>query len=150
MPFRFRFERILEIKREIEDVLKGKLSSLILKRSEVERERESLIVELKLLEDEFLERQKAGLSGGEIRLYQYLISSLTFLISEKERELKDLEDRIEKKRRELLEASKERKKFERLKERAFENYLLDELYRERISLDEIGQNLFFRREGSGS
>ncbi len=150
MAFRFRFEKILELKRRIEDALKSELALLTASKEELIVERDRLLGELESLRGELSEEQSKGLKGGELRLYLYLINSLTSLIERKEREIREIEKRIEEKRSELLKASKERRKFERLKERDFESFILEELYRERVILDEIGQNLFLRREESGS
>ncbi|MCS7234194.1 MAG: flagellar export protein FliJ [Synergistetes bacterium] len=146
MAFNFRFEKVLELKRKKEDSLKNEIAILNLRKLELLEEKEKLSWELDSLKVEFLERQAKGLVGEEIRLYLQFMNSLSFLIAKKDMEIADLEERIKRKREELIEASKERKKFERLREKAFEIYLEEESYKERVFLDEIGQNLFLRRE----
>lgn len=149
MAFNFRFEKILELKRKEEDSLKSELALLNLKKVELLEEKERLSWELTSLKIEFLERQGKGLCSGELRLYLQFIDSLSLLIDRKDREIAELEEKIKMKREEIIEASKERKKFEKLKERAFESYLEEELYKERVFLDEVGQNLSLRRERLG-
>ncbi|KUK13720.1 MAG: flagellar export protein FliJ [Synergistetes bacterium] len=150
MAFNFRFERILELKRKAEDALKNELALLNLRKLELVEERETLLWELESMRMDFLERQGKGLKGEEMRVYLQFMNSLTFLINEKDREIARLEREMEGKREELLEAIKERKKFERLREKAYESYLQEELHRERVFLDEIGQNLFLRGRKIGS
>lgn len=149
MAFNFRFEKILELKRKREDSLKSELASLNLKKVELLEEKERLSWELTSLKLELIERQGKGLVGEELKLYLQFIDSLSFLINKTDKEIAELEERIKAKREELIEASKERKKFEKLKEKAFESYLEEELNKERAFLDEIGQNLYLRRERLG-
>ncbi|MCD6363721.1 MAG: flagellar export protein FliJ [Synergistetes bacterium] len=150
MAFNFRFEKVLDLKKRIEEKLKSELASLELKRGAVLSEREKLARELEDLRNEFSRRQEEGMSGGEIRLYLSFLSSLSVLIARKEEEIKHLEKKISEKREEIIEASKERKKFEKLRERAFEAYRYEEALRERRFLDEMGLNLFIRRERGGA
>ncbi len=150
MPFNFRFEKILKLKRRIEDELKSELAALELRKKNAAIEKEKLVRELESLRGEFSKRQQEGMSGGEIQLYLSLLSSLSFLITRKEKEIKSLEKDIETKKREIIEASKERKKFEKLKERNFEAYRYEEALKERKILDEMGLNLFIRGERGGA
>jgi len=150
MAFNFRFEKILEIKRKIEDSLKNEIALLNLNKLKLIEERESLLWELESMRADFLGRQSEGVRGEEIRLYLHFINSLSMLIARKDEEIRDIEGKIEEKKRELLEAMRERKKFERLKEKAYEAYLQEELYKERSVLDEMGQNLFLRGKGIGA
>ncbi len=150
MPFNFRFEKILRLKRRIEDKLKSELGALELKKKKAVIEKEKLVRELERLRGEFSKRQQEGMIGGEIQLYLSFLSSLSFLIARKEEEIRSLEKEIEVKRAEIVEASKERKKFEKLKERDFEIYRYEEMVRERKVLDEMGLNLFIRGERGGA
>ncbi len=90
------------------------------------------------------QRVDAGLLGISARYAERLKGE----IYEQIEHIKKIEAVVENKRQKLLEATRERRVYEVLKERAEEAHRREANRRERIQLDEVGEQLYARR-GSG-
>ena len=90
------------------------------------------------------QRVDAGLLGISARYAERLRGD----IDEQIEHIKKIEAVVENKRQKLLEATRERRVHEVLKERAEEAHRREANRRERIQLDEVGEQLYARR-GSG-
>ncbi len=90
------------------------------------------------------QRVDAGLLGISARYAERLKGE----IYEQIEHIKKIEAVVENKRQKLLEATRERRVYEVLKERAEEEHRREANRRERIQLDEVGEQLYARR-GSG-
>jgi len=90
------------------------------------------------------QRVDAGLLGISARYAERLKGE----IYEQIEHIKKIEAVVENKRQKLLEATRERRVYEVLTERAEEAHRREANRRERIQLDEVGEQLYARR-GSG-
>lgn len=148
--FNFRFQRILKIKERMEEARKIALGKVI---AVLNLEQERLA---DLEQTRMLYRQ-----GGQELLALQLDPSLLSLnvsylqrlqreIQEQRMRIQQVEKAVEEKRQELMEATKERRVYEILKERAVEDYRREQKRQERIMLDEVGGQLYMRRESQDS
>lgn len=148
--FNFRFQRLLELKERQEDLRKAELGEVMaifnneldqldeLKRSFGAYRRASLA-----LPDQRLDTPLLGINAS------YLLR-LQREISEQREHLDRIEAMVEDKRVKLLAATRERRVYEILKERAEEEHRRENKRQERIQLDEIGEQLYARRGSGGT
>ena len=143
--FRFRFQRILEIKERMEDARRAELGEVT---AALNREMERLSA---LYETQATYRNMGGLPVHQ-RVDTCLLGvgaryteRLKGEIQEQMEHLEKIEAVVENKRQKLLEATRERRVYEVLKERAEEAHRHEANRRERIQLDEVGEQLYARR-----
>jgi flagellar FliJ protein len=143
--FKFKLETVLKVKTRIEDLRKRELQV-----AEVERQQ----AKKQLLErqDEVADTIKTYRESCQQKLDLYLATNYhKFLIwRNKQVELADqylnaCNNKVSRTRQKLVEASKEKKIVEKLKEKAFEDYKAAELNLEIKFLDELGTGQFARR-----
>jgi flagellar FliJ protein len=143
--FTFRFQRILEIKERIEEARRAELGEVT---AALNRERQQLLV-LQTTRGNYLhmgapalaQRVDTGLMGIGANYTQRLQRE----IIEQVQHIEKIEALVENKRQKLLEATRERRVYETLKERAEEAHRREANRRERIQLDEVGEQLYARR-----
>lgn len=146
--FNFRFQRLLELKERNEDQRKADLGEVMVV---FNRER----AKLGELEQSFGVYRRAALALPDQRLDTPLLGiNASYLlrlqreIGEQRQHLDRVEAVVEDKRGKLVEATRQRRVYEILKERAEEQHRREAMRQERIQLDEIGEQLYVRR-GSG-
>ena len=148
--FNFRFQRILEIKERMEETRKIALGKVV---AVLNKEQERLA---DLEQTQMLCRQggqellSAQLDPSLLGLNMSYLQRLQREIREQQAQIQQVEKAVEEKRKELMEATKERRVYEILKERAGENYRRELKRQERIMLDEIGGQLYMRRGSQDS
>ncbi|MEW5768006.1 MAG: flagellar export protein FliJ [bacterium] len=146
MPFRFRFQRILEIREHKEEVLRGELAEARRRLSQ----QEQLVERIKKAHldclDELRQRKKKGIFPEEIRWYQRYLNKLLLDIAAAEGKQESLSKEVEAARERLVKASQDRRIMERLKERALERYKEEEALKEQNFLDELGIAIHHRRQ----
>jgi flagellar FliJ protein len=146
MPrFRFKLQRVLEVRRHKEDLLKNELASL---KREYEHEA-SLLSELisKRLEklNEMRKRQlERTIPVEEISWHYIYLTRMNTQIEEQKTKLKLLSDKIAQTKQKLIVASQEKRVIEKLKERRFEEYKREEERAEGAFLDEIALSMYTR------
>ena len=122
MNYKFRFQKILDLKEKQEDEKKNQISKLLKEINEKKEEIEKVNKDIKNKEHELNDKRKIGSTIMEIRTSnQYLI----FLKEKKlklEFELSALNTNIEKKRTEYLEIRKDKKSYESLKDKDLEKF----------------------------
>ena len=137
MGFRFKLQRVLDLKSKQEDEKKNQIATLIQAIKTKEDELEALISEKKQKEFSLNDNRKRGISILEIRnINQYLLF-LDKKINTLRFEISSLESNLNQKRLEYLELQKERKTFEKLKEKDYEKYLYNEKKEEEKMIDQI-------------
>lgn len=144
--FRFRFQRILEVKERIEEARRIALGEAI---AVLNRERDRL--------EELLEVRRryrrastvlsaAVLDPGLLSLNVGYLQRLQREIGEQESRIRKVEAVVEERRQRLLAASRDRRTYEILKEKALEAHREEQLRRERMQLDEVGEQLHVRQQ----
>ena len=143
--FDFRFQRLLELKERSEDQRKAELGEV----TAVYNREYTKLVEL---QQSFGAYRRASLALPDQRVdpahlgitASYLLR-LQREIGEQREHLDRVESVVEDKRAKLLQATRERRVYEILKERAEEEHRREVVRQERIQLDEIGEQLYIRR-----
>ena len=137
MGFRFKLQRVLDLKLKQEDEKKNQIATLMQAIKTKEDELEALSSEKKQKEFSLNDNRKRGISILEIRnINQYLLF-LDKKINTLRFEISSLESNLNQKRLEYLELQKERKTFEKLKEKDYEKYLYNEKKEEEKMIDQI-------------
>ncbi|MBD3174650.1 MAG: flagellar export protein FliJ [Armatimonadia bacterium] len=151
-PFQFSLQKVLEYRVHLEDTLRTELA-------ELRRERAMLVERREQLETEVAERVQR-LTAGEfdvlqVKMTTHYVNRLEGLIQHTRQRIAEMDEAIEEKRQALVEASRNRKVMEKLKETAYEEYRAEELRTEQLFLDELATATFNRgtartdREASG-
>lgn len=144
--FSFKFETVLKVKERKEEELKRQLMNIIGRKIEQEKiledtkQKKAVKVKEKNLEN------TGSLNVARLIYFEQHLNMLLLKIDQTENKIKDLEKQADIKRKELAEASREKKTFEKLKERDFNAFKHAVLANEQKNLDEIAINKFNRKE----
>jgi flagellar FliJ protein len=137
LGFNFKLQRILDLKLKQEDEKKNQISSLMQLIKTKEDELELLLTEKKYKENHLNDIRKNGVSILEIRNINQYISFLDKKMNTIRFEISSLETNLKQKRIEYLELQKERKTFEKLKEKDYEKFIYNEKKEEEKMIDQI-------------
>lgn len=144
--FKFRLQTILDYKKDMEEKEKEKLAKIL---AELQRaiEHREYLRQLRIKASwELKEKQKAGgLDIGELRFYTHYLKKLDNDIIEAELMIEEIKAREREQRKALLEAAKERKKYEKVKEKHKEEFEAEMAEKERKLIDELATVKFARR-----
>jgi flagellar FliJ protein len=144
--FSFRLETVLKVKERKEEELKRQLMHI----TGLKIEQEKILQETKnkraqKIKEKNLENE-GSLNVARLIYFEQHLNMLLLKIDQTENKIKDLEKQADIKRKEVVEASRERKTFEKLKERDFKLFKQAVLYNEQKDLDEIAITKFNRKE----
>lgn len=138
--FKFRLEKVLLYKEQLENEVKSKLASLNAQKKRLNERYASL------KQDEFFQEQKLSQTPvnemGERWLIDTYLKALRQDIQQTQKNIAMLEAQIQKTQAELAEKAKDRKIMEKLKEKHFEHYKKEEQLKEQRNLDEIASIRF--------
>lgn len=135
--FVFKLESILSIKYKLEDQAKTEYG-LELARLRMEEEKLARLEEKKRgYQLQLREAVQNYLDVNQIRELQSSVEYVKYNMSLQRLVIKAQEQRVEEARRKLDEAMKERKTFEKLKEKAFEQFKIELEAQERKEIDEL-------------
>ncbi|GFN36408.1 flagellar export protein FliJ [Tepidimicrobium xylanilyticum] len=122
MKFNFKLERVLNYKRTVEDLKKNQYGFV---KQKLNREENKL--------DGFMERKKAIINEkdssivktkvGNLVMYNNYIKDINRRIEEQKKVVAQVQEELEKSKEEMINAVKEKKIFEKLKENKYEEYL---------------------------
>jgi len=135
--FKFKLNSILKLNESIEDQKKNEFRKAAMQ-LEIEREKlknlfidkESSVISYQKAVKEHIDPIKSDMLVKYINLVNKRIDAQKI-------EVKKWEEILEEKRLELVEATKEKKKLEKLKEKQFEQYIIDEKREEQKITDEV-------------
>jgi len=145
--FTFRLQSYLSVKEQMEEQKKSEYGQAIIR---LEEERQRLLVLQNELEENVRLFKKAlttAIVAVEIRRYNNRLELLKVWIVEQEAKVIAAEQYVEKKRLELVEAMKDRKALETVKERNYEEYLIEEQRADQTVVDGIVSYKYATREG---
>ncbi len=135
--FRFSMQNILNMKEKLEDQAKNKYAQA---NARLLREQEKLEI-IVARREEAREKLKLvlyeTLSVTEIRTRENAVEVLKYYAMQQQLAVKRCEKEVEVAREELSEAMKERKIFEKLREKAFEQFVFEENRKEQKEVDEL-------------
>jgi len=137
MAFNFKFQSILDLKIRLEDQKKSKYGEA---NEELKRQKDKLNVLLEEREYQYnlmREKGKNGVTPKELIIYNNYMERLKKSIEIQNVVVEKAKKAVEQARLELVEAAKQRKMFETLKEKKLEEYWEDYYKKEQAQLDEI-------------
>ncbi len=137
MGFKFKLQRVLDLKLKQENEKKNQISTLMQAIKEKEEELENFKNEKRQKELSLNENRKKGISILEIRNISHYLLFVEKKMNIVRLEISSLETNLNQKRLECLELQKERKTFEKLKEKEYEKYLYNEKKEEEKTIDQI-------------
>ncbi|HOJ63055.1 MAG TPA: flagellar export protein FliJ [Spirochaetota bacterium] len=122
--FKFKFDVLLRIKEEKEKKAKERYGFALQKKSALEIENNNLKKELINYENRYLKDKKSGdiLNYNDLFIEDNYGKGIDLRIAENKKRINEIEEELVKLKEELVEAMKERKMFEKLKERKEKAY----------------------------
>ena len=133
--FVFKMQNILAVKEKLESQAKAELEISKLR----EEEQKKILLEQKKLyyEQQLTECLHDTLDMPRIKQYEQAVEDMKICIREQQHIIKQQEEKVAKARKKLDDAMKERKTYEKLKERAFEEFKLELNVAEQKEVDEL-------------
>lgn len=135
--FRFELQPVLALKEKLEDNKKRELGLANTKQEKLVREKNTLISLHNEAYDEIRKQYTEGINVSDLKQFNYYTAHLNKQIEKKELEIVKATKEVQEKRNELLEAVKQRKILENLKEIKFEQFKDEEIKAENQIVDEI-------------
>lgn len=135
--FIFSMQNLLDIKEKLEAQEKNNYSRANLRLQEAEEKRQALQNRQQESEQELKETMLSSLHVLEIRQKEEAIEILKMYVRQQEIVVKQREQELEEARIRLSEAIKERKTFEKLREKAFAEFVAEENKKEQKEVDEL-------------
>lgn len=121
--FKYKYEKILSIKADNEEEYKLKLAQAIAYKEEVENR----LLRMSSQYEAFIQKMYSDFQEGvKVAVHDFILMNKRYYkeqIRSLEYELYKADEKVNKSRLELLEATKEKKKYEKLKERALNEYI---------------------------
>lgn len=145
--FKFKLETVLKVRTRLEDLRKRELRQAELRLEEALRQlkrRQAEIAETTAMYQENLQKQRLDLNLATY--YHNYLTKLNQLLAEDYVRIERCNEDLAKARQNLIEAIKEKKIVEKLKEKAYEEYKSAELKQETEFLDELGTTRFIHQE----
>lgn len=146
--FIFKMENILSIKYKLEDQAKAEYGLEIAKLREEEEKLKRLEQRKEEYQMELTFRVQAQLNLQEIRNYENAVENMKYNMNLQKIVIRNQELRVEAAREKLDDAMKERKTYEKLKEKAFEAFKAEVEAQEQKEVDELVSFRFARRKES--
>jgi len=147
--FRFNLQRVLDYRQTIEDALLTELAAI---RADYDRELTRL-VDMTRARNRFGQRMRDQLSGGEPekikQAYRYL-QQLTRRVSDQEARVRVLAERKDRKTAEVIEASRDRKVLQRLREYKITEHRHEAERQEQKFLDDVACVRHARKTHNGN
>lgn len=142
--FKFKLETVLKVKTRIEDLRKLELGEAEFRREkarlELSRCQEEVTINIRLYREKFQQR----INPDEANNYYQYLTWLNHQVDLASLKLQECEKEVAERRQRLIEASKEKKILEKLKEKAYQDYQAEQLNAEINFLDELGTGRFIR------
>lgn len=135
--FRYNMENILQIKSKLEDQMKIAYGIARMRLTQEEEKLKEMVRRQASYEEELRQKRSDRLNVPEIVLCEQAIEALKERIKQQKTAVRNAEHRLEIARIRLNNAMIERKTQEKLKEKAFEEYMLEYDGEERKEVDEL-------------
>lgn len=137
MAFKFRMQKILDLKEKEEDNKKNEVAVILKEISDKKIEIHNYVTQREEEKENRKKLNQAGCSVTKILDVNNYIQYIEQSIDLANEELRQLERRLKIKQDEYLEARKEKKSFEKLKEKDHEKYKMWEAKEEEKVIDQI-------------
>lgn len=135
--FIFRFDTILNTKEKIEEDRKNKLGISMQKLALEQQHLETLFQKKNELLNSWKEKSQKTVKISQLRNLSQNLDLMKNIIDKQLNVVKQSELEAENRRKDLLEASKQKKVFEKLKEKDYEEHKYNQLKKEDALTDEI-------------
>ncbi|PIQ98200.1 MAG: flagellar export protein FliJ [Nitrospinae bacterium CG11_big_fil_rev_8_21_14_0_20_56_8] len=138
---KFRFETILRINKNREDLVKRELGVI---NTHLQKQQDHLQLMEKTSEqstDDLNSRLRVGIDINFMRLYDDFFNGIKYQESRQKKIISEVEARLEGTRKKLVEAMRKRRIMEILKEREFAAFKKEQEKRENMFLDETAANM---------
>ncbi|MBO6137881.1 MAG: flagellar export protein FliJ [Lachnospiraceae bacterium] len=140
--FIYRMQNILELKEKLETQARMAYATQRVALSREEEKRDALIAQKEGIEQSIRDMSGGQLKAAELRHASEGITTMKYLIEEQDKAVLREKRKLDQKRLELEEVMKERKAQEKLREKAFEQFLKDENAAESKVVDELTSYTF--------
>ena len=144
--FVFRLQSILNIKLRLEEQQKLDFAAARRRLDDEELKLAGLMDRLSFYEEEGRRLRDSNLVLQDILDNEESIVRIKEYIVDQRKAVKRAEDALEEERIKLVEAIKERKTYERLREKAFEEFMAEENHKEGVENDEHNSFVYSRRQ----
>ena len=145
--FRYRMQSILDITNQMENQAKMELGQAQRRLMEEEERLELLKDRKEAYLEEGRKMRLHTLSVRKLRDNEYAVARMEEFIEAQIRNVKRAENEVEAARLKLQEIMKERKSHERLREKAFEQFIAEENAKESKEVDELTSYTYGQRSG---
>lgn len=145
MSYKFKLQKILDLKIKQEDDVKMQVAELMRHQRELQAELESLLIEKQAKFRQLEQIRKEGATIQQIRNLTQYNRYVESCIEKVQGNLRRLEADLEEKKAEYMEVRKERKSYENLKEKDLERHRYEEKKQEEKIIDQI---VTFQKRGS--
>ena len=140
--YTFKLEPLLNHRRYREEVLQKELADLKKHLAEEKEKLRGLRTRKRKFLLQLQNKQKAGRSASEIKLYLNFIEHLSKKVAIQNQRVQSAEQGFNLKRKDLIQAMKKRKILDKLKEKGQQAYQQEWLKKERDFMDEVAGNQF--------
>ena len=135
--FKFRLGSILK-QRKIIEKKESKLFAKMHEKYQKECDHlDILLANLKKNQNELSVKKKKGIDITELKTYHTYINSLSADIKTRRLKVKEAKDQMEKQRKKLIAAQKDKKVIDKLKENEYNNFIEEERKNDLKTIDEI-------------
>ena len=135
--FRYRMQNILDVKEKLETQAKNEFAIANAKLAEEEEKLSRLRARKSEYEEKLRNLYEDNLDVFEIKVTQESVDNMQLRIEEQEINVKHAMKNVDLAREHLTEAMQERKTHDKLKEKQFEQFLIDEAAKESKEIDEL-------------
>ena len=135
--FIFSMQNLLTMKEKLEEQEKNNYSQANLRLMEAEEELQRLQDRLREAQDQLRAEMSSSLDVRMIRRRENAVEIIRRYVRQQELVVIRCQKELEIARQRLIEAMKERKTYEKLKEKAFEEFCLEENRKEQKEVDEL-------------
>lgn len=142
--FRYRLETVLDYKTQVLDNLKSEHAVIIQKVNRKQEEIKGLNRELVSYESGFNQAKEKGASIEDYRLFDMCIGRMEEIIDLEKERLVELKRQEDAKKQEVVEAKVDTSKFEKLKEKKFQEYQKAVMKEDELFIEEFVANAAIR------
>ena len=144
--FNYRLETVLAYKTQVLDNLKSEHAVIIQKVNRKQEEIQGLNRELVSYESGFDEVKEIGAAIEDYRLFDMCIGRMEEIIDTEKERLKKLRQEEDAKKQEVVEAKVDTSKFEKLKEKKFQEYQKAVMKADELFIEEFVSNTTLREK----
>ena len=144
--FTFSLQTVLEVRERLEKIKYKEFSNLLYERQKLDQEVQSRNTQIESAATKLDEIRRQGVTAAPLQLYTNFRQRLNSEITTISEQLREQEQALEEKRKELVEARRAHRAIEILRERELERYERARRRQERAVMDEIAANYFLQQQ----